>query len=97
MLKHIIKRSIQVLALLLLLGAVLAVITRKPLPDNSGRSASTSLSPDPASLLAARLLPQIEAHPGLSGVYPLREGRDAFLACLALTESAQHTLPIASP
>ncbi|MDO4709259.1 MAG: phospholipase D family protein [Pseudomonadota bacterium] len=88
----------KIILFLLAVAAVLAVtafITHKKLPDNSGRSVSHSLPPQAeSSALAAHFLPQIQAHPGLSGVYPLRDGRDAFLARLALAEAAQHTLDV---
>ncbi|PJK01392.1 hypothetical protein CO615_04545 [Lysobacteraceae bacterium NML75-0749] len=75
--------------------AVTAFITHKQLPDNSQRSISKALPPQPeSSALAAHFLPGIQAHPGLSGVYPLRDGRDAFVARLALAEAAQHTLDV---
>ena len=75
--------------------AVTAFITHKQLPDNSQRSISKALPPQPeSSALAAHFWPGIQAHPGLSGVYPLRDGRDVFVARLALAEAAQHTLDV---
>ncbi|HEX7811675.1 MAG TPA: phospholipase D family protein [Burkholderiales bacterium] len=37
---------------------------------------------------------QAAAHPGLSGAYPLSRGRDAFLARLALAETAERSLDV---
>ncbi|UOO76064.1 phospholipase D family protein [Neisseria sp. Dent CA1/247] len=74
--------------------AITALVTHKKLPDNSRRKPSHYLSPQSESALVRHLLPQAEAHPGLSGIYALRDGRDAFLARLALAETVQHTLDV---
>lgn len=87
------KLGLFLLAVAVLLLAT-ALITRKPLPDNRNRSPSHSLPADPQTLLGAHFLPQVQAHPGLSGIYPLREGRDAFLARVALAEAAQRSLDV---
>ncbi|PJK09179.1 hypothetical protein CO608_06715 [Lysobacteraceae bacterium NML08-0793] len=89
------KKTLWFVGITAVVLAVTALLTHKLLPDNSGRSVSHSLPPQAeSSALAAHFLPQIQAHPELSGVYPLREGRDAFLARLALAEAAQQTLDV---
>lgn len=87
----------KILLFLLLVAAVLvitALLTHKSLPDNRQRSVSQRLPVNPEGRLARHLLAQIEAHPGLSGIYALRDGRDAFLARLALAQSAQYSLDV---
>ncbi len=39
-------------------------------------------------------MPQVAQHPNLTGLYPLGDGKDAFLARLALSEHAEHTLDL---
>ena len=71
-----------------------ALITHKNLPGTHDYELSTHLPPDPASPLAQAIFPQNEAHPGLSGVYLLQDGVDAFVARLSLAEAAQKTLDV---
>src|SRR5438270_13946706 len=40
------------------------------------------------------LAPQIAARPGLSGVLPLQDGRDAFAARVLLADAAERTLDV---
>ncbi|MBS0483037.1 MAG: phospholipase D family protein [Proteobacteria bacterium] len=63
-----------------------------PLPDLAGRTVETPLPPDPASPLAAASAAERAAHPGLSGVVPLRDGHDALASRLALIGSARHSI-----
>lgn len=44
--------------------------------------------------LARAIAPQVAAHPGTSGVYPLADGRDAFAARVLLTRFADRTLDV---
>ncbi len=88
------KKILVVLLAVAVLLLITALLTHKALPDNRSRTVSQALPPDSGSLLARHFLPQIQAHPGLSGIYPLREGRDAFLARLALAETAQRSLDV---
>ncbi len=90
MLKKLLIFLLSITVLLL----VTAWLTHKSLPDNADRPVSHSLPAAADGPLAAHLLPLVQAHPGLSGVHPLRGGRDAFLARLALAETAQHTLDV---
>lgn len=87
------KTAIFLLALMVAL-ALIAVMTYKALPDNSGRTVSQALPVNPDGLLASHFLPQIQENPDLSGIYPLRDGRDAFLARLSLAETAEHSLDV---
>ena len=82
------------LLILLLMLAVIALLTHQKLPDNSRRSPSQSQAPQDDSPLVQHLQAQLAQHPQQSGIYPLRGGRDAFLARLALAENAKHTLDV---
>ena len=46
------------------------------------------------SVLARALAPSMNAHPNLSGLYPLGSGYDAFVARASLAAAAQHTLDV---
>lgn len=92
--KTIVKYFLQAALLIAAVLLVIALLSRKSLPDNSNRTVSRNMPPNAEGRLAQHLVPQIEAHPGLSGIYPLRDGRDAFLMRLALVESAQYTLDV---
>lgn len=73
---------------------VLGLLTHKSLPDNSNRTASTHLPPNPDGHFFKILEDDLSTHTGKSGIYPLANGRDAFLARLALVESAQYSLDL---
>ncbi|RMX02819.1 phospholipase D family protein [Allofranklinella schreckenbergeri] len=88
------KKSILFVLIAAALVVALALLTRQALPDNSQRPPSQRLPIQPEGQFARHLLPRMAERPGLSGIYPLREGRDAFLARLALAESAQYTLDV---
>lgn len=94
MLKKLCKRIVQAVLLLAVILAFAAVMSYKSLPYNGNRKPSHRLPPKEDSLLAQHLLPQVAAHPGASGIYSLRHGRDAFLARLSLAETAQYTLDV---
>lgn len=87
----IILISISIIMALLVL---LALITHKDLPDNTQRSVSTHLPIDPSTTLAQQLLPAMEQHPELSGIYLLEDSHEAFLARMALAEVAEKTLDV---
>lgn len=46
------------------------------------------------SWLEAQLVPQCQRHPGLSGIYPLSDGLDAFAARYLLMQKAERSLDI---
>lgn len=94
MLLKILKKVLIALVILIALVFALAFFSHKNLPDNSQRVASQSLPVNPEGVFARFLQPQAAAHPGESGIYPLREGRDAFLARVALAQTAQYSLDV---
>lgn len=84
---------ITLLALVLIL-AITSIITHKPLPDNSQRTTTLHLPPNPESLIARQLMQETQIHQGESGIYPLANSRDAFIARLALVELAEKSLDV---
>ena len=76
-----------VLAALLLAGC--ASLPRPPAKPASGPVQKTE-----ATLLSRALAPVIAEHPGLSGVYPLERGTDAFTARMVLAAVAERTLDV---
>ncbi|MEO8188940.1 MAG: phospholipase D family protein [Acidobacteriota bacterium] len=44
--------------------------------------------------LSKAVRPLVDSHPGLSGIFPLREGRDAFAARALLADAAERTLDL---
>lgn len=64
------------------------------LPPLGQRSGSVALEDTAATPLGQAVAPLAAAHPGLSGVYPLVDGRDAFAARVLLTHSAQRSLDV---
>jgi putative cardiolipin synthase len=66
------------------------------LPPLEGRSESAALAlPDAEATRLGRVLaPQVQAHPGLSGILPLPDALDAFAARVLLTQAAERTLDV---
>lgn len=64
------------------------------LPPLEGRSASSFLAATDNTLLGRAIRAQTAAHPGLSGIYPLLDGRDAFAARILLAQAAERTLDV---
>lgn len=66
------------------------------LPSLEGRSESTALHLQDArqTQLGDTFRPQVDLHPGKSGIYPLDDAWDAFAARLLLAERAEKTLDV---
>lgn len=80
---------------LLTLGLGLVWLRRSStLPPLEGRSSSTVLLDTDATQLGRAIAPQVAAHPGLCGIYPLRDARDAFAARVRLANAAERTLDV---
>ena len=65
-----------------------------PLPSLRGRSTSTTLFDTNDTRLGRSITPLAEAHPGLSGIYPLANSHDAFAARMQLAQTADRTLDV---
>ncbi|UOD29486.1 phospholipase D family protein [Massilia violaceinigra] len=82
----------SLLAALLLLAATLSGCAS--LPPLDGRTPSHYLAATPPTRLGTALAPLNAAHPGMSGLYSLASGRDAFAARAMLANAAERTLDI---
>jgi len=90
--KHwIVLSAICVLALCLIAGFVAG---RRALPSLENRNASTALADTTETRLGSAIVPLAAAHPGLSGIYPLQDSRDAFAARVLLAEAADRSLDV---
>ncbi|MGK5079018.1 phospholipase D family protein [Janthinobacterium sp. HLX7-2] len=76
----------------LLLSALLAGCAA--LPSLEGRIASTVITETKHTQLGEALAPLAAQHPGVSGIYPLADGRDAFAARALLAAAAQRSLDV---
>ena len=65
-----------------------------PLPSLRGRNTSTTLFDTNDTRLGRSITPLAEAHPGLSGIYPLANSHDAFAARMQLAQTADRTLDV---
>jgi len=81
-------------ALILAAAAVFGCASLSPLPSLDRRSASTAFTDTAGTRLGAAIAPLAQAHPGLSGIYPLAEGRDAFAARVLLAQRAERSLDL---
>jgi putative cardiolipin synthase len=80
---------------LLTLGLGTILLGRcSPLPSLENRSLSTALVDTGSTRLGRAISPRVGAHPGVSGIYPLREARDAFAARYLLAQAAERTLDV---
>lgn len=64
------------------------------LPSLDSRSVSTVMTDTADTRLGQAIRPKAHAHPGKSGVFTLRDGRDAFAARMLLAEAADRTLDV---
>jgi putative cardiolipin synthase len=89
-------RKIRAAAILILaLAAGLLILQRcTRLPPLGHRTVSTAAHDTAATRLGRAITPLLSAHPGLSGVYPLRDAREAFAARYRLAERAERTLDV---
>ena len=85
-------RSATRLLLPLLLSAVLAGCAS--LPSLEGRTPSLAITDTAGTQLGVAVVPMAAQHPGVSGIYPLADGRDAFAARALLAAAAQRSLDV---
>jgi putative cardiolipin synthase len=64
------------------------------LPPLAHRTASNAVLDTAGTRLGAAVTPLAQAHPGLSGIYPLVDGRDAFAARALLAHRAERSLDL---
>lgn len=64
------------------------------LPSLDNRTHSTALVDTGSTRLGRAISPRAAAHPGVSGIYPLRDARDAFAARYLLAQAAERTLDV---
>jgi cardiolipin synthase C len=69
-------------------------VERTGLPSLQGRTQSAALADTGATRLGRAAWPLVEAHPGLSGILPLRDAREAFAARALLAEAAERSLDV---
>ena len=78
-------------ALVLVAAAAFGCASLPPLAE---RGVSSALIDTDGTRLGAAVTPLVQAHPGLSGIYPLVEGRDAFAARALLAQRAERSLDL---
>jgi putative cardiolipin synthase len=78
----------------LALAAAAALAGCAALPPQDGRALSNALAPAADSTIGQALAPLTAAHPGLSGVHALLDGRDAFAARVMMAEAAERSLDV---
>lgn len=80
----------------LLIGAVLSLLLQAcaSLPSLAGRSTSQALQDTSDTALGRVIVPMSQAHPGLSGVFALSSGRNAFAARVRLADAAERSLDV---
>lgn len=86
------SRSVTRILLPLLLSAVLAGCAA--LPSLEGRVASSVITDTDDTRLGMAIAPLAAQHPGVSGIYPLADGRDAFAARALLAAAAERSLDV---
>ncbi len=64
------------------------------LPSLQGRLETHALPPSAESPLGRAVLPQVQQHPGMSGVFPIADGRVAFAARASLARAAARSIDI---
>lgn len=88
------RRILKTIAKTAVVTALLIVIARMlfPLPDISDRAYSAAIPADPKTQLGTAFADAAEQHPGLSGVTPLQNGRDALASRIDLAMAAEQSI-----
>lgn len=86
----------EILLIGLLVAALLVLGLRLlyPLPPLEPRAASFALNDTNDTRLGRAIAPMAAQHPGLSGIYPLDDAREAFAARLLLARRAERSLDL---
>jgi cardiolipin synthase C len=87
-------RKLIAIAILLLVASLAILSHYNRLPPLGNRTASTAITDTAMTRLGKGVTPLVAAHAGLSGVYPLRDARDAFAARHLLATAAEKTLDV---
>ena len=91
------RRSRRIVFFLLLLcGGFVVQRHYSRLPSLEGRTVSTALTDTCETQLGRAVAPLVEAHPNVSGIFPLGDARDAFAARMRLAQRAERTLDVQS-
>lgn len=88
-----VRRRAALLLLALCLGAFL-LTQSATLPSLENRTVSTAPTDTSTTRLGRAIAPRAAAHPGVSGIYPLRDGQDAFAARFLLAQASERTLDV---
>jgi cardiolipin synthase C len=64
------------------------------LPSLEGRTATTAMPAGTGTQLDTAIAPLMAAKPGLTGIHPLHDGREAFAARVALADAAERSLDV---
>jgi len=83
-----------ILVVIVIILAVVLIRALTKLPDNSQRVSSQAISDGEITALGQAFKTQLQHHPGLSGVYMLRKGLDAFVARAGLARLAERSLDV---
>lgn len=75
-------------------GMVLGLAGCAPLPSSEGRTVSTAYSQTADTRLGRAVEAVAAQHPGMSGVYPLLDSRNAFAARMLLARAAERSLDV---
>jgi cardiolipin synthase C len=89
------RRARRIFAVVFVLGCgVLLLRHYTRLPSLEGRTISTAITDTRETRLGRAISPLVESHPNLSGIFPLRDARDAFAARMRLAQRAERTLDV---
>jgi len=85
----------RTLLVLFVLGCGVLLLRRySRLPSLEGRPVSTAVTDTRETQLGRAIFTLVEAHANLSGIFPLRNARDAFAARMRLAQRAERTLDV---
>src|SRR5688500_7261656 len=88
------RRKASVLIAAAVVAALVVLSRCNSLPPLGARPASSALTGTGDTRLGRAIEPLAARHPGLSGIYPLRDARDAFAARSLLAAAAERSLDV---
>jgi putative cardiolipin synthase len=88
------RRTAAILSVVALVLSISLLRHCSALPSLENRTVSTALLDTGSTVLGKAVAPLAAAHPGVSGIHPLRDARDAFAARFLLARAAERTLDV---
>jgi len=87
-------KRVAIIVVALIVAGLLAVKACTRLPSLANRTVSHAIAVTETTTMGKFIAPMLAAHAPYTGVYPMRDARDAFAARIRMAEAAERTLDV---